>query len=161
MQASFLDLRTAALPSAASVRPPSSPLIGSNDLADDEPIGLPVGNREPPFRFRALCPNRETAASGAPLMDGSVLLRRPPLPRARFFSRLLFAAVAAILLALHDAHAGDCLNYGPVELVGHLEQRIFAAPPNWTSVKDGDERVEVFVLTLPQPITFIDRTVAR
>ena len=73
---------------------------------------------------------------------------------------LIFAGFPT--LALCQTSREDCLRYEPtvVELKGKLSRRVFAGPPNFTSVKKGDAREVVWMLRLLKPIcTGDDRNV--
>jgi len=52
------------------------------------------------------------------------------------------------------ASSPACVSYEPaiVSLSGHLERRTYPGPPNYESIKNGDEPEVGFYLTLPQPL---------
>lgn len=59
--------------------------------------------------------------------------------------------VGAVLFSVL-AH-GQVLTYGPtVELSGTLELQTFPGPPNYESIRDGDERERSFYLRLDAPV---------
>ena len=49
---------------------------------------------------------------------------------------------------------GDCLSYEPVEvkLTGRVSTKIFPGPPEYTSIKGGDEPEQAWILHLAKPI---------
>ena len=66
--------------------------------------------------------------------------------------RYLFFLI--ILLANPSFSAGQALTYGPsvVELTGTLDLQTFPGPPNYESIKDGDEVERHFYLKLKKPV---------
>jgi hypothetical protein len=74
------------------------------------------------------------------------------------FSLTLVFAEPAVLpaqqAALAPAQGTTCLSYEPVvvELTGVIVRETFPGPPNYESVKDGDQPEVHWLLNLPQPI---------
>jgi len=50
--------------------------------------------------------------------------------------------------------APPCLAYepSPVQLTGHIRQETFPGPPNYTSIKDGDDPEVSWILQLAEPL---------
>jgi hypothetical protein len=73
----------------------------------------------------------------------------------------MFSAVTLLLLqlAVSDSTSRDCYPYEPavVSLSGKLIRETFPGPPNYHSVKEGDEAETFFLLVLSKRLcTFVD-----
>jgi len=69
--------------------------------------------------------------------------------------RFPFLAIVFLLVpgSYSSAAAQKCLEYGPtVAVTGKLSSRIFPGPPNYMSIRKGDQKETVILLTLTQPV---------
>jgi hypothetical protein len=70
----------------------------------------------------------------------------------RFLVALLFLVTGACL----SANAQKCFDYDPpgpaVSLTGKLRSQVYPGPPNFESIKNGDSRETVIILTLVRPV---------
>jgi hypothetical protein len=59
-----------------------------------------------------------------------------------------------LVLLPFDAAAQDCLQYEPavVHLTGTISKKTFPGPPNYESIKGGDQRETYWVLHLARPV---------
>lgn len=67
---------------------------------------------------------------------------------------LLLALSFSLLATARDAAAQDCLSYDPAEvkLSGRISKVTFPGPPNYESVKKGDQPEVAWVLRLSEPV---------
>jgi hypothetical protein len=72
---------------------------------------------------------------------------------------LLRATCVALVMAcgclsVKAAQGGDCLSYepAPVTLTGKVTRKVFPGPPNYESVKAGDEPEVAWLLQLSKPV---------
>ncbi len=64
-----------------------------------------------------------------------------------------FIVIALILAAVSTISAQKCLEYGQtVSLTGTIHYRVFAGPPNWKSIRQGDRRETAIILKLASPM---------
>ncbi|HJZ81787.1 MAG TPA: DUF4431 domain-containing protein [Pyrinomonadaceae bacterium] len=67
-------------------------------------------------------------------------------------TRLLIASLLLVAGFCSSAAAQKCLEYGPVvSLTGKLRSQVFAGPPNYESIKHGDQKETAIILTLSTP----------
>ena len=69
--------------------------------------------------------------------------------------RIPFLAIILLVLlgAFSSAAAQKCLGYGPeVSLTGKLSSRVVPGPPNYSSIRKGDQKETLILLTVTQPI---------
>ncbi len=67
--------------------------------------------------------------------------------------RILVNAFPLILLLCSSAVAQKCFEYGPtVALTGKVSSRVFPGPPNYSSIRKGDQKETLILLTLTKPI---------
>jgi len=64
----------------------------------------------------------------------------------------VFLIAAVLFLAATGIYAQKCLEYDtPVTFTGIIHQRVFAGPPNWESIKQGDRKEIATLLKLDAP----------
>ncbi len=69
------------------------------------------------------------------------------------FSLTAIAVVLLVAVASPSTRAQECLEYGPtVTLTGRLQSRVFAGPPHWESIRNGDSKETALILRLAKPI---------
>jgi hypothetical protein len=67
---------------------------------------------------------------------------------------LLLFLPFSLLVAAQSAHGQSCLSYETdgVKLAGKIKRMTFPGPPNYESVKKGDQPEVTWILTLDKPI---------
>jgi len=69
--------------------------------------------------------------------------------------RIPFLAIVFLLVigAFSSAAAQKCFEYGPtVSITGKLSSRVVPGPPNYSSIRKGDQKETMILLTLTEPI---------
>lgn len=72
----------------------------------------------------------------------------------RYLTRALPTVIVLFLLgAFYQAFAQKCFKYDQkVTLTGRLFSRIFAGPPNWESIRNGDSKEKAWLVSLNRKI---------
>src|SRR5215472_3010728 len=67
---------------------------------------------------------------------------------------LTLLALACICFAASKAQSQQCLKYEPetVTLIGFVFAKDFPGPPNYQSIRAGDERMRYWILRLDKPL---------
>jgi hypothetical protein len=67
---------------------------------------------------------------------------------------LILVSFACVCIAAGDVRAQHCLAYEPetVTLEGNVSSKDFPGPPNFESIRGGDQRIRYWILRLPQSV---------
>jgi hypothetical protein len=79
----------------------------------------------------------------------------------RWNSSLASVIAAAAMCMPQPASALQCIEYGPVRLVGTLVRQTYAGPPDFESVTKGDEPQTIWVLQLEERACVYSRSRAE